>query len=124
MEKLEFRSRLGTLAKGNKGRTLVTKCFADLLFLQWVQWKASLCRASFCLCLLCYLQFKTSSLLRPRLPYVLITLLQSILSVVQMPEAGRQIIYRIVIIAMLLLDGRERIEQCNEKGQTHDGSRW
>jgi ribose/xylose/arabinose/galactoside ABC-type transport system permease subunit len=56
--------------------------------------------------------------------YVLITLLQSILSVVQMPEAGRQIIYRIVIIAMLLLDGRERIEQCNEKGQTHDGSRW
>jgi ribose/xylose/arabinose/galactoside ABC-type transport system permease subunit len=55
--------------------------------------------------------FKSSSLLRPRLPYVLITLLQSILSVVQMPEAGRQIIYRIVIIAMLLLDGRERIEQ-------------
>ncbi len=42
---------------------------------------------------------------------ILITLLQSILSVVQMPEAGRQIIYGIVIIAMLLLYGRERIEQ-------------
>jgi ribose transport system permease protein len=33
--------------------------------------------------------------------------LQSILSVVQMPEAGRQIIYGVVIIAMLLLYGRE-----------------
>jgi len=42
---------------------------------------------------------------------ILITLLQSILSVMQMPEAGRQIIYGIVIIAMLLLYGRERIEQ-------------
>jgi len=42
---------------------------------------------------------------------ILITLLQSILSVVQMPEAGRQIIYGIVIIEMLLLYGRERIEQ-------------
>jgi ribose transport system permease protein len=42
---------------------------------------------------------------------ILITLLQSILSVVQMPEAGRQIIYGIVIIAMLLLYGRERAEQ-------------
>ncbi len=42
---------------------------------------------------------------------ILITLLQSILSVVQMPEAGRQIIYGIVIVAMLLLYGRERIEQ-------------
>jgi len=31
----------------------------------------------------------------------------SILSVVQMPEAGRQIIYGVVIIAMLLLYGRE-----------------
>lgn len=39
---------------------------------------------------------------------ILITLLQSILSVVQMPEAGRQIIYGVVIIAMLLLYGRER----------------
>ncbi len=39
---------------------------------------------------------------------VLITLLQSILSVVQMPDAGRQIIYGAVIIAMLLLYGRER----------------
>ncbi|ANL69900.1 sugar ABC transporter permease protein (plasmid) [Rhizobium phaseoli] len=37
---------------------------------------------------------------------ILITLLQSILSVVQMPEAGRQIIYGVVIIAMLLLYGR------------------
>ena len=39
---------------------------------------------------------------------VLITLLQSILSVVQMPDAGRQIIYGAVIVAMLLLYGRER----------------
>jgi ribose transport system permease protein len=38
---------------------------------------------------------------------ILITLLQSILSVVQMPEAGRQITYGIVIIVMLLLYGRE-----------------
>ena len=38
---------------------------------------------------------------------ILITLLQSILSVVQMPEAGRQITYGVVIIAMLLLYGRE-----------------
>lgn len=37
---------------------------------------------------------------------ILITLLQSILSVVQMPEYGRQIIYGVVIIAMLLLYGR------------------
>ena len=41
---------------------------------------------------------------------ILITLLQSILSVVQVPEAGRQIIYGIVIISMLLLYGRERAE--------------
>ncbi len=39
---------------------------------------------------------------------ILITLLQSILSVMQMPEAGRQIIYGVVIIAMLLLYGRSR----------------
>jgi ribose transport system permease protein len=39
---------------------------------------------------------------------ILITLLQSILSVMQMQEYGRQIIYGIVIIAMLLLYGRER----------------
>ena len=39
---------------------------------------------------------------------ILITLLQSILSVVQMPDAGRQIIYGVVIVAMLLLYGRER----------------
>lgn len=37
---------------------------------------------------------------------ILITLLQSILSVMQMPEAGRQIIYGTVIVAMLLLYGR------------------
>ena len=37
---------------------------------------------------------------------ILVTLLQSILSVMQMPEAGRQIIYGVVIIAMLLLYGR------------------
>jgi ribose transport system permease protein len=37
---------------------------------------------------------------------ILITLLQSILSVMQMPEAGRQIIYGIVIVGMLLLYGR------------------
>ncbi len=40
---------------------------------------------------------------------ILITLLQSILSVVQMPDAGRQIIYGAVIIAMLLIYGRERM---------------
>jgi ribose transport system permease protein len=38
---------------------------------------------------------------------ILITLLQSILSVVQMSEAGRQITYGVVIVAMLLLYGRE-----------------
>ena len=37
---------------------------------------------------------------------ILITLLQSILSVMQMPEAGRQIVYGIVIVVMLLLYGR------------------
>jgi ribose transport system permease protein len=37
---------------------------------------------------------------------ILITLLQSILSVMQMPEAGRQIIYGVVIVGMLLLYGR------------------
>jgi ribose transport system permease protein len=40
---------------------------------------------------------------------ILITLLQSILSVIQMEEAGRQVIYGVVIIAMLLLYGRERL---------------
>jgi ribose transport system permease protein len=39
---------------------------------------------------------------------VLITLLQSILSVMQIPEMGRQIIYGIVIITMLLVYGRGR----------------
>lgn len=38
---------------------------------------------------------------------LLITLLQSILSVMQMPEFGRQILYGVVIILMLLLYGRE-----------------
>jgi len=37
---------------------------------------------------------------------ILITLLQSILSVMQMPEAGRQITYGLLIILMLLLYGR------------------
>ena len=37
---------------------------------------------------------------------ILITLLQSILSVMQIPESGRQIIYGVVIVAMLLLYGR------------------
>jgi len=41
---------------------------------------------------------------------ILITLLQSILSVIQIEEAGRQIIYGAVIIAMLLLYGRQRRE--------------
>jgi ribose transport system permease protein len=40
---------------------------------------------------------------------ILITLLQSILSVMQMPEAGRQVVYGVVIVAMLLLYGRERL---------------
>ncbi|HLW91223.1 MAG TPA: ABC transporter permease [Roseiarcus sp.] len=42
---------------------------------------------------------------------ILITLLQSILSVMQMPEAGRQIIYGVVIAAMLLLYGREKAQR-------------
>jgi ribose transport system permease protein len=43
---------------------------------------------------------------------ILITLLQSILSVIQMPEAGRQIIYGVVIISMLLVYGRgERVQR-------------
>jgi ribose transport system permease protein len=37
---------------------------------------------------------------------ILISLLQSILSVMQMPEAGRQVIYGSVIIVMLLVYGR------------------
>ena len=39
---------------------------------------------------------------------VLITLLQSILSVMQIPEMGRQVIYGVVIITMLLVYGRGR----------------
>ena len=41
---------------------------------------------------------------------ILITLLQSILSVAQMPEAGRQIIYGVAIAGMLLLYGRSKRE--------------
>jgi ribose transport system permease protein len=37
---------------------------------------------------------------------ILITLIQSILSVIQMPEAGRQVIYGVVIVVMLLAYGR------------------
>jgi len=37
---------------------------------------------------------------------ILVTLLQSILSIVQLPDAGRQVIYGGVIIAMLLIYGR------------------
>jgi ribose transport system permease protein len=39
---------------------------------------------------------------------LLITILQSILSVMQIEEAGRQLIYGGVIIAMLLVYGRQR----------------
>jgi ribose transport system permease protein len=39
---------------------------------------------------------------------ILITLLQSILSVMQIAEFGRQIIYGVIIIGMLLLYGRDR----------------
>jgi ribose transport system permease protein len=37
---------------------------------------------------------------------MLVTLLQSILSVMQIPEFGRQIVYGVVIVCMLLLCGR------------------
>jgi ribose transport system permease protein len=40
---------------------------------------------------------------------ILITLLQSILSVMQIAEFGRQIIYGVIIVIMLLLYGRERL---------------
>jgi len=40
---------------------------------------------------------------------ILITLLQSILSVMQIAEFGRQIIYGVIIIVMLLLYGREKL---------------
>jgi ribose transport system permease protein len=39
---------------------------------------------------------------------ILITLLQSILSVMQIAEFGRQIIYGVIIVAMLLLYGRDK----------------
>jgi ribose transport system permease protein len=40
---------------------------------------------------------------------ILITLLTSVLSVMQMPEAGRQIIYGVVIILMLLMYGGRKV---------------
>jgi len=39
---------------------------------------------------------------------LLITLLQSILSVMQIPEAGRQVVFGLVILAMLLTYGRQK----------------
>ena len=39
---------------------------------------------------------------------VLVVLLQSVLAVLQMPDAGRQIIYGLMILGMLLLYGRGR----------------
>lgn len=42
---------------------------------------------------------------------ILITLLQSILAVMQIAEFGRQIIYGVVIVGMLLLYGRERLSR-------------
>ena len=42
---------------------------------------------------------------------ILITLLQSILSVMQMPEFGRHVTYGVVIVAMLLVYGRDRSER-------------
>ena len=42
---------------------------------------------------------------------LLIVLLQSMLAVMQMPDAGRQIIYGVVIFSMLLLYGRTRTGQ-------------
>ena len=43
---------------------------------------------------------------------ILIVLLQSVLSIMQMPDAGRQIIYGGVIIAMLLVYGRQEGHTC------------
>jgi ribose transport system permease protein len=41
---------------------------------------------------------------------VLIVLLNSVLSIMDMPEAGRQVIYGLIIIFMLLVYGRgERV---------------
>ena len=39
---------------------------------------------------------------------ILITLLQSILSVMQMEEFGRHVIYGVVIVVMLLVYGRDK----------------
>ena len=44
---------------------------------------------------------------------ILIVLLQSVLSVMQMPEAGRQIIYGVVIVMMLLGYGTRRASGCD-----------
>src|SRR3546814_11515912 len=47
---------------------------------------------------------------------ILIVLLQSVLSVMQMPEAGRQVIYGLVIIAMLLVSRRgEKVSRSEER---------
>jgi ribose transport system permease protein len=43
---------------------------------------------------------------------LLVTLLQSILSVMQMPESGRQVIYGVVIISMRLVYGRGAKMRC------------
>ena len=43
---------------------------------------------------------------------ILITLLQSILSVMQIAEFGRQIIYGVIIVGMLLLYGRDQKLRC------------
>jgi len=42
---------------------------------------------------------------------ILITLLQSMLSVMQMPEFGRHVTYGVVIVAMLLVYGRDRSDR-------------
>jgi ribose transport system permease protein len=42
---------------------------------------------------------------------LLITLPQSILSILQTPEFGRQIIYGLVIVFMLLHYGREKLQR-------------
>ena len=48
----------------------------------------------------------TIGLLGTLVGVVLIVLLNSVLSIMQMPEAGRQVIYGAVIIGMLLVYGR------------------
>ena len=41
-----------------------------------------------------------------------ITVRQSILSVLQMPEFGRQIIYGVVIVLLALIYDREKLQSC------------